>query len=671
MNRYKMRFSAMYPAPIESGPFDVSRIRSSTMMELVSYVDLMTQLNLKRVNRYFRKLVKISHSQVSLAANAGWVDAIHLSSFLKEITLVGEPKEPELKEFTNMLRNDGFLQLNHLCLHYIGEFALLEIIGALSARIERDIAMNVMSDSFNAKLLIQENEFSPYFALRFSKFFNSTLYRVVTSLSLIVRQSEGLEEILKAIRLVDCPKLLQFDLTNDPISPKGYQYLLNSFWPMNEEHSARPLAYLHLRNTQLTDRTLIGIANAAQRGLLSNLSEIDLSENRLTFDAIHAFTKPLSEFLCPNIRAISLSHNKKAGCGSLAVWLRSLAEGVCPLLSVLELNECGLSLIELGALGLFIESSFADMLSILDIGNNPEIAEGLPQFLQRLHRSTNRCLTVLNLEGLLLAREVLGAFYLWIQEKCPPLLQKLILRGNLIDGAFGREWSELFALPMRSPCLSIEEFDLSHNPVSNEDVGILISFFQSYTDMTRFTCVSLEDMQLSTEGVDRFFISFASQASSLLCRLSIVSTPITGVGDSMYQWLTSPAACSIRRLSFVNCSLSFEDLRFMTKAMLVSQYCQNLQCLRLSGNQCVDDDFVEVFLEMYGQADVLPILYELDMSYTNITKAGANLFLEFFTEQEDYSLRLLNLSYVQIPDSRIGAIHDELRRVFKGSCIMC
>ena len=86
MNRYKMRFSAMYPAPIESGPFDVSRIRSSTMMELVSYMDLMTQLNLKRVNRYFRKLVKISHSRVSLAANAGWVDAIHLSTFLKEIT---------------------------------------------------------------------------------------------------------------------------------------------------------------------------------------------------------------------------------------------------------------------------------------------------------------------------------------------------------------------------------------------------------------------------------------------------------------------------------------------------------------------------------------------------------------------------------------------------------
>lgn len=700
MNRYKMRFSAMYPAPIESGPFDVSRIRSSTMMELVSYVDLMTQLNLKRVNRYFRKLVKISHSQVSLAANAGWVDAIHLSTFLKEITLVGEPKEPELKEFTNLLRNDGFLQLNHLCLHYIGEFALLEIIDALSARIERDIAMNVMSDSFNAKLLIQENEFSPYFALRFSKFFNSTLYRVITSLSLIVRQSDGLEEILKAIRFVDCPKLLQFDLTNDPISPKGYQYLLNSFWPMNEEHSARPLAYLHLRNTQLTDRTLIGIANAAQRGLLSNLSEIDLSENRLTFDAIHAFAKPLSEFLCPNIRAISLSHNKEAGCGSLAVWLRSLAEGVCPLLSVLELNECGLSLIELDALGHFIESSFADMLSILDIGNNPEITEGLPQFLQQLHRSTNRCLTVLNLEGLLLTREALGAFYLWIQEKSPALLQKLILRGNLIDGAglcllfralqqssitllslldvssnmmgsFGREWSELFSLPMRSPCLSIEEFDISHNPVSNEDVGILISFFQSYADMARFTCVNMEDMQLSTVGVDRFFISFASQASSHLCRLSIVSTPITGVGDSLYQWLTSPAACSIRRISFVNCSLSVEDLRFMTKAMLVSQYCQNLQCLRLSGNQCVDDDFVEVFLEMYGQLDVLPILYELDMSYTSITKAGANLFLEFFTEQEDYSLRLLNLSYLQIPDSRIDAIHDEFRRVFKGSCIMC
>ena len=109
----------------------------------------------------------------------------------------------------------------------------------------------------------------------------------------------------------------------------------------------------------------------------------------------------------------------------------------------------------------------------------------------------------------------------------------------------------------------------------------------------------------------------------------------------------------------------------MTKAMLVSQFCQSLQCIRLSGNHCVDDDFVGVFLEMYGQSGVLPILYELDMSYTGITKVGTNLFLEFFREQEDYSLRLLNLSYLQIPDSRIGAIHDEFRRVFKGSCIMC
>lgn len=700
MNRYKMRFSAMYPAPVESGPIDVSRIRSATMMELVSYLDLVTQLNLKRVNRYFRKLVKISHSQVSLAANAGWVDAIHLSTFLQEITLVGEPKEPELKEFTNLLRNDGFLQLNHLCLHYIGEFALLEIIDALSARIERDIAMGILSDSFNAKLLVQENEFSPYFALRFSKFFNATLHKVITSISLIVRESEGLEEILKNIRLADCPKLLQFDLTNDPITPKGYQYFLNSFWPMTEEHTPCPVAYLHLRNTQLTDRTLIGIANAAERGLLSNLSEIDLSENRLTFDAIHAFTKPLSEFLCPNIRAISLSHNRQAGCGSLAAWLRNLAEGVCPLLCVLELNDCGLLRIELEALGRFIESSFADSLTILDIGNNSEITQGIPQFLQQLRRSTNRCLTVLNLEGLQLTREILSEFYLWIEEKGPAQLQKLILRGNLIDGkglcllfralqlssitllslldvssnlmqSFGQEWSELFGLPMRSPCLSIEEFDISHNPITNEDIGILISFFQSYVDMTRFTCVSLEDMRLSTDGVDRFFLSFASQPSSQLCRLSIVSTPITGVGDSLYQWLISPAACSIRRLSLVNCSLSFEDLRLMSKAMLVSQYCQNLQCLRLSGNQGVDDDFVEVFLQTYMQDGVLPILYELDMSYTGITKVGANLFLEFFSKHEDYSLRLLNLSYLQISDSRIDAIHDEFRRVFKGSCIMC
>ena len=114
MNRYKLRLSAMYPEYSEAGIFDISRIRSASMIEVVSFLDTPTQLNLKCVNRYFRKLVKISHNRVSLDTSSGWIDAIHLSTFLKEITLVGEPKEKDLKEFTTLLRNDGYLQLSHL-----------------------------------------------------------------------------------------------------------------------------------------------------------------------------------------------------------------------------------------------------------------------------------------------------------------------------------------------------------------------------------------------------------------------------------------------------------------------------------------------------------------------------------------------------------------------------
>lgn len=699
MNRYKLRLSAMYPEYSEAGIFDISRIRSASMIEVVSFLDTPTQLNLKCVNRYFRKLVKISHNRVSLDTSSGWIDAIHLSTFLKEITLVGEPKEKDLKEFTTLLRNDGYLQLSHLFLHLIGEWALIEILDALSARIQRDCSMGILGDSFRAELVIQENEFSPYFAMRFSNYCNTVLYRVLTNLTFIVNDPEGVEAILKYTQFWKCSKLVEFDISNVHLTQEGYLYFLNSFWPMHEEISASPITQLLLRNTQLTDWSVIGIANSAERGLLSNLCILDVSENRLSCEGIHVLTKPLSEFLCPNIRAISFSNNTGAGCGSLTSWLLQLAEGVCPLLSVLELNACGLTMLEMDALCVYIGCPFADSMTVLDIGNNPEIAEGIPQLFQELYRSTNQSFTSLNFEGLNLTSSLLTELCEWMKQEKARHLRKLILRVNVISesglckllaalqqssilklnlldissnliGSFQSTWKDLFSLPFRQTSLSIEECDMSHNPITDQDMYLLMKFFRRYIDMSRLMRFSMEDMKLSAKGVSYLFSSFPFEFVCQLHRLNIVSIPITGVGQSLHTWLSSPAASSLRRLILVNCSLDSDDLLLLNNAFKTSSYCQGLQCLRLSGNRHVDDLFVTEFLTIYKMDGVLPLLCELDLSYTEITKTGASAFLDFFAETSDYSLRILNLAYMQIPESRVEAIHNEFRRIFRGHCLM-
>ena len=91
INRFKARFSAMYPAESATETINISRLRTASMLELVSYLDTRTQLRLKLVNHYFRKLISISHSDVSLTTRSGWAEIIHLSTFLKRIQLYGEP----------------------------------------------------------------------------------------------------------------------------------------------------------------------------------------------------------------------------------------------------------------------------------------------------------------------------------------------------------------------------------------------------------------------------------------------------------------------------------------------------------------------------------------------------------------------------------------------------
>lgn len=696
LNRYKMRLSAMYPECSENGTINLSRIRSSTMMELVAYLDVPTQLNLKLVNRYFRKLVKISHSCVSLDASSGWIDAIHLSTFLQHINLVGEPREGDLKEFTSLLRNDGFMELNSLGLYFVGEWALLEILDALCSRIQREKNMDMISNTFNAELVIQENEFSPFFASKFASLCNSVLSSVLTRLTFILRAADGLKLLLRSTKLVYCQSLLEVDFHDVPLGRDGFEALAQSLWPLEDVSittTTPPLKQLLLSNTHLTDSCMISLALAAERGLLGTLEQIDLSQNSLTCAGMEVLIPPLSNFLCPNLHKLNLSENTQLG-NTLTPWLLALSQGVCPMLECLQLNHCNIGVTEADALGVFLNSSFSENMTLLDVGNNPDIAPALPQFFQCLGASPCTSFHSLNFENVGLTDSHMKEFALWLRSSKSNNLRTLILRVNnleersllllfssirrsltLLDlssnflGSFtSSAWKRLMG--HKQSMIGICELNITHNPLTDEDFKLIVGYLKHHVDMRSINTVCFEDNIIGRKGLEYFIQSFPTDVSCQLRRLSIISLNIRCIGQYLCIWLCSSAASNLHKLQLVNCTLSKRDCTFLVHAFEKSQYCQGLRSLRLSGNHDVDDVFVEDFLRVYAMDGILPYLYEVDLSYTGITKIGATTWLRFFEKEDNYSLRLLNLSYISLSSHQMNHLHRDFRRVFKGGCLM-
>ena len=290
INRFKARFSAMYPAESATETINISRFRAASMLELVSYLDTRTQLRLKLVNRYFRKLISISHSDVSLTTRSGWAEIIHLSTFLKRIQLYGEPYERDLHTFTKLLENDGFTELTTLEVHFIGEWALLEIIEALSRRVQRAMRINFLNDSLSANLLIEESDFTPFFAKKFADLTNSVLCLIFTSLHFIVKEMEGVEILLKELQLSKCSRLVRLDFSSIPLGRHGFELLSRSLWSSSFESNCAEiprLTTLSLASCNLTDNCFRTLCEFISRGYLSNLQVLDLSANRLTYETVN------------------------------------------------------------------------------------------------------------------------------------------------------------------------------------------------------------------------------------------------------------------------------------------------------------------------------------------------------------------------------------------------
>ena len=702
LNRFKARLSAMYPQRSSQGSVNVSRFRSTTMIEVISYLDTQAQLRLKAVNRYFHKLIIISHNDVSLSARAGWFSVIHLSSFLKRIRLYGQPKERELKDFTTMLQNDGFTELDTLELYHIGEWAMLEIIEALSQRVQRAIRLGLLDDSMVLNLVIQETELTPFFAGKLTENINNTLFRVLTRIKFIVKSVEGIEIVLRSALLSKCCHLLEVDLSSIPLLRHGFDLLVQSIWVRDSASKLDlpRIQQLRLSNTGLTDPCLVFLVDITSQGLLTNLELLDLSANCLTNGGMDVINDMISPYLCPNLHSCILSNNCDLGGKALKIFFNYLGKGVCPIIEDMALNNCGMNSTDLIAFASFLLTPFAENLKSIDIGNNPGVSTEMTQFWTNLSKSHCANLRVVNVEGIAM-KDSEQSFIRWARHGQLGNLRCIYLNNTLFDqrilfhflkaltyskikdldvldlssnhiGSFNEKIWELLVYgkkQLHQQSFTIRRFEFSHNPLTNTDLEWLCKYIQ------RFCCVELlqeacfEDNTISSRGIGAFLNIFPPNQPRGLIKLCVVTLSLRCIGKDLYKWLCSPASFNLRRLVLTNCNLCTQDLNDLLNALEETKYCRKIQYLKLSGNYNIDDMFMTRFLQVYAVEGLLPFLYELDLSYTNITKVGCYELLEFFKTHESYSLRRLNLSYTKLSEHRVGILFKDFKQYFRGGCM--
>ena len=115
-HRFIKCISEMYPE-LDEDP--LTRIRVATMVEVIQYCSLGTQIILSSVNRYFCKLIQTARISVSVNCRAEWVDSLNKSPFISDVALYDECDNNEMDRFCRIIRNDGFLFLRSIAVHLL------------------------------------------------------------------------------------------------------------------------------------------------------------------------------------------------------------------------------------------------------------------------------------------------------------------------------------------------------------------------------------------------------------------------------------------------------------------------------------------------------------------------------------------------------------------------
>lgn len=689
-HRFVRRLSAAYPV-VEDNLF--SHIRVSTMMNVVEYCDMSTQLTLTSVNKYFSSLIQTTRTKADILCQSGWVDAINRSPFLKSITLRRESTPEDIRRFCRIIKNDGFPELTDLKLVYVGDENLHSILNAFQQKISRSIRLNIISTDFTAGVTIAVFDLTQRICYSFAEAAQESLYYVLGRLCLITDDVEGLENFFKTVDFSTFSRLQEITLSSCPLQKRGFELFIRSMWPEGASVSdVPPVRILRLNEVQLHNTGVLSMVSVMNRGIFANLEELDLSSNKITEKGILLLCDALSRYSCPNLRKLAISDNF-ISVGHLLPLFSALAEGCCPLLSEFAFAHTGIGQEDLEAFASYLETPYAENLTRLNLSNNPQVTPALPALFRALQKGCCNGIKTLLLEGVSIASLEIEELAQWLLSGKASKLHALILRCNLLDEQAFRLLLETMIDP-RCPRLSaldfssnligsfneekwlailskdgeevlFEQVDFSFNPLTDNDMRLLLMFLSRFSRVDHIQRIAFAGNQITAETFNFLFKAIPEEASALDF-LAVDSCSLQGVGAYFSEFLGTGAARNLTSLSLRDCGLTKRDV-FLIMDGLDKGICAKLATLRLDGNPEIDDDFVVRFLKSYEERQSLPGLSRLDMGYTQIDAAGVELFLKFFKEHST-RLQILDLTSINVHSPEKETLKQQMKEFYSGHC---
>ena len=689
-NKFVRRLSVAYPEQ-EDDLF--SRIRVSTMMKVVDYCDVKTQVLLATVNKYFNSLIRTSRTEVDIKCQDGWVDAINCSPFLKTITLRKESSPEDTKRFCKIIKNDGFPELSDLKLVYVDDDTAHSILTSLNTKISRSIRLNILNKDFTAGITFAFFEISQRICYAFEEAAQDSLHHVLGRLRIITDDVDGLENFFKTVDFSSFSRLDTVILSSCPLQRRGFELFIRSLWPEGIPSSdLPPIRILHLDDVQLHNTGVLSMASVMARGLFANLEELNLSSNKITDKGILVLADRISEYCCPNLKVFNISDNF-IGVSNLIPLFNAFTQGVCPLLSEIEFAHTGIGASDLQAFAEYLRSPYSENLTRLNISNNPQVTSALPVFFQALTESDCQLIKVFLLEGVSVSNVEIIELAKWLLSGKASHLRALVLKSNLLDqesfyhllstlinpqcprlsvidfssnliGNFDESmWLQLIAQDGAE--VLFEQVDYSFNPLCDNDMRLLLMFMKRFSRLERTSKVIFTGNNITAETMN-FYFKAIPEGPCCLNYVLIDSCSLAGVGIYFYDFFKTASCSSLTSLSLRDCQLTKKDLFTLMDGIDLGN-CPRLDTLRLDGNPELDNSFVKRLIKSIKSMS-LPTLSQLDTGYTSIDAEGVQYFIDYINENPNTRLQSLDLTSIDLTSDERNQFKDVFKDVFNGHC---
>lgn len=678
----------MYPE-IDEDP--LTKIRVATMVEVIQYCDVSTQILLSSVNRYFYKLIQTARINVSVNCRAEWVDSLNKSPFITDIGLYCECNDSEMDRFCRIIRNDGFLFLRTLSLHLLSEDNIISILEAVDDKVSRTLRLGLVSPEDAISLTLRCFYLTTRICYAFSEASMNSLSRVLGSLTIITNDVEGVMNFFKLVDFSAFTLLHSLILSDCPLQSRGFEVLVRSLWPSGKSSvCSAPIRELVLDNVQLRDANIISLQSVMERGLLVDLEYLNLASNCITSEGMKHFSEALSHYSCPNLKRLFLSDNY-ISVDSTISFFTALAQGVCPLLSQLELSNTGIGPQDIRSFALYLRSPYPDNLTRINISNNPLVTEALSVFFEALLHSNCMKIKTLIMESISISTSEIRILSKWLVSGKATSLRHLLLRSNLLDqtafcllltalidercprlsvfdfsgnmiGNFDDyQWNRL--LDTDGSPVSFEQIDFSFNPLTDTDMTWIIHYMKEFSNVDCIQRISYSNNAITAETVRIFFEAFPNHPCALYY-LTFSSCSLGGCGPHFYKFICSEAARNLDQLSLQDCNLSEEDLSLLCDA-LKDGSCVKLRYLKLDGNANIQDSFVTRFLDVL-QKGTIPNMSIISLCFTSITYTGVLGFLEYIQANPFLHLQEIRVTGIDVTRDERHNLKDIFEQEFSG-----